>query len=153
VITLEPPQSTACPAARGRGTDGSNLLSSSKESANFRSLSGGRIGVRNVDGGASGQQDFIGGRLGGGRVAVSAQLGSVLDRDFALVARAVGGDLGGCDFVGCRGQIRHTRGSGPSRRAGVTAARIGEADERAAPLHVERWCHGVDVSGGGRSFR
>ena len=65
----------------------------------------------------------------------------------------VGGDLGGCDFVGCRGQIRHTRGSGPSRRAGVTAARIGEADERAAPLHVERWCHGVDVSGGGRSFR
>ena len=32
----------------GRGTDGSNPLPSSGESANFRSLSGGRIGVRNI---------------------------------------------------------------------------------------------------------
>ena len=33
---------------------------------------------------------------------------------FALVARAVGGDLGGCDFVGCRGQIRHTYSDAPT---------------------------------------
>jgi hypothetical protein len=56
------------------------------------------------DRGTSGQQDVFGGRLGCGRTGATAQLGSVLDRDFALVARSVGGDLGGCDFIGYRGK-------------------------------------------------
>ena len=73
-----------------------------------------------ADGGASGQQDFVGGRLNRRRAA--AQLGSILDRDIALVARAVGRDLGGCDFIGCRGQARLTRCGAPNRSSPRSAA-------------------------------
>lgn len=72
--------------------------------------------VHTDDGGTVGQQDFVGGRLGRRRSAAAAQLGSVFDRDFALVARAVGRDLGGCDFLGCRGQASLARCGDPLAR-------------------------------------
>jgi hypothetical protein len=52
------------------------------------------------DGGFDGQQNFVGGRLDRGRSAAGAQHGSLFDRDIAVVARAVGRDLGSSDFIG-----------------------------------------------------